>query len=133
MNIVEKTTATESLWSNGLVEKHNAVIGETTIKTIEDTKCSLKKVLAWALHAINSLSNAHGFSPCILVFGSNPKLPSVLNKKPPALEEFTSLKLIADNLNAMQRAREAFIRNEAFERIKGQVRSKNKLSSNERA
>ena len=86
-----------------------------------------------ALHAINSLSNAHGFSPCILVFGSNPKLPSVLNKKPPALEEFTSLKLIADNLNAMQRAREAFIRNKAFERIKGQVRSKNKLSSNERA
>ena len=47
MNIVVKTTATESFWSNGLVEQHNAVIGETMIKTIEDTKCSLKKVLAW--------------------------------------------------------------------------------------
>ena len=63
---------------NGLVERHNAVIGETMNKTLEDTKCSLKVSLAWTLHAKNNLSNAHGFSPFILVFGSNPKLPSVL-------------------------------------------------------
>ena len=68
------------------------------------------------------MSNAHGFSLYILVFGSNPKLPSVLNNKPPALEEFTSSKLTADNLNAMQRAQEAFIRSEASEPIKRALR-----------
>ena len=56
------------------------------------------------------------------MFGSNPKLPGVLNNKLPALEEFTSSKLIADNLNAMQRAQEAFIRSEASERIKRALR-----------
>ena len=122
MNIVVKTTAAESSWSNGLVEQHNAVIGETMNKTLEDTKCSLKVALAWTLHAKNSLSNAHGFSPYILLFGSNPKLPIVLSNKPPALVEFTSSKLIADNLNAIQRAGEAFIRSEASDRIERALR-----------
>ena len=115
---------------NGLVERHNAVIGETMNNTLEDTKCSLKVSLAWTLHAKNNLSNAHGFSPYILVFGSNPKLPSVLNNKPPAPQEFTSSKLIAENLNAMQRAREAFIRNEASECIKRALRHNIRTSGN---
>ena len=122
MNIVVKTNAAESPWRNGLLERHNAVIDETMNKTLEDTKCSLKVALAWTLHEKNSLSNAHGCSPCIIVFGSNPKLPSALNNRPPALEEFTSSKLIADNLNAMQRAREAFIMSEASKRIKRALR-----------
>ena len=32
MNIVVKTTAAELPWSNGLLERHNAVIGETMNK-----------------------------------------------------------------------------------------------------
>ena len=67
-------------------------------------------------------NKAHGFSPYILLFGSNPKLPIVLSNKPPAIEEFTSSKLIADNLNAMQRAQEAFFRSEASECIKRALR-----------
>ena len=47
MNIVVKTTAAESPWSNGLVERHNAVIGENMNKTLGDTKCSLKVALTW--------------------------------------------------------------------------------------
>ena len=34
-------TAAESPWSNGLTEQHNAVLGLTITKTVEDIKCGL--------------------------------------------------------------------------------------------
>ena len=55
---------------------------------------------------------------------------TTLNNKPPAPEEFTSSKLIAENLNAMQRAREAFIRSEASECIKRALRHNIRTSGN---
>ena len=35
LNIVIKTTAAESPWSNGIVERHNGMIGESVMKIIE--------------------------------------------------------------------------------------------------
>ena len=63
LNITIKTTAAESAWSNGLVERHNGVLGEMITKTQGDCGCSLEMAIAWALTAHNSLSNVHGFSP----------------------------------------------------------------------
>ena len=41
LNIVVKTTAAQSPWSNGLVERHNGVLGNMVKKTIEDTGCTI--------------------------------------------------------------------------------------------
>ena len=56
-NIRVCTTAAESPWSNGLVERHNAILGLTVTKTLEDTKCDLELAVAWAVSAKNSLKN----------------------------------------------------------------------------
>ena len=72
-NIEPKFTASESPFSNGICERHNALIGNMTEKVIVDTGCKLSIALMWATHAKNSLINVFGFSPYQLVFGHNPK------------------------------------------------------------
>ena len=68
-NIVIKTTAAESPWSNGLCERHNGLIGRNIHKVRLDTGCSLEIALAWSVSAKNCLANVYGFSPNQLVFG----------------------------------------------------------------
>ena len=46
MNIVVKTTAAEALWSNGLCERHNAVLAEMLMKTRAEGNCSLPVALS---------------------------------------------------------------------------------------
>ena len=112
------TTAAESPWSNGLVERHNATLAEMLYKTLEDKNISIETALAWAIQAKNSLANVHGFSPAQLAIGYNPQVPTVLTSQLPALEDRSTTDVISENLNAMRLAREAFIRAESSERIK---------------
>ena len=49
-NITVKTTAAEAPWSNGLCERHNAVLAETMLKTMADSNCSPEVALSWAVH-----------------------------------------------------------------------------------
>ena len=122
LNILLKTTAAESPWSNGLNERHNGILGEMVEKTLEDVKCSLDIALAWAVSAKNSLHNVHGFSPNQLVFGSNPNLPNIFVNQQPALEGVTTSEMVADNLNAMHKARKAFIESESSEKLQRALR-----------
>ena len=124
LNTIITTTAAESPWSNGIVERHNAVIGSMIQKIQADTSCSVDIALAWALSAKNALHNAHGFSPNQLVFGQNPNLPSVLIDKPPALEGCTNSEVIAVHLNAMHVARKAFLESESSEKVRRALRHK---------
>ena len=75
VNINIKTTAAESPWSNGIVEKHNATSGNTMEKVLSYVKCSLDVALVWCLRAKYSLLNSYGYSPNQLVFGYNPNFP----------------------------------------------------------
>ena len=52
------------------------------------------------------------------MFGFNPALPSLCSSEPPALEGRVISRVISDNLNAMWRAREEFIRLESSEKIR---------------
>ena len=122
MNIKVKTTAAESPWSNGMVERHNGVIGESVTKIMNEVDCSLEIALSWALSAKNSLQNFYGFSPNQLVFGRNPNFPSVIDDKLPALEGKTQSEVVGENLNAMHSARKAFIAAEASEKIRRALR-----------
>ena len=84
MNIEMLKTAAESPWSNGIVERHNAVLKESVLKTLEDTKCSISDAVFWAISSKNSLMNHNGYAPNTLVLGKNTNHPSVLTDKLPA-------------------------------------------------
>ena len=102
------TTAAESLWSNGITERYNALLAGMVEKVMEDTNCSLEIAVSWSVSAKNALKNVHGLSPNQLVFGRNPNIPTVLNNKPPALEGTTSSELISKHLNAIHAARKSY-------------------------
>ena len=129
LNIKVRVTAGESPWSNGLVERHNLIISEMLDSIMEDNDINIDIALAWALNAKNSLQNCHGFSPYQLSIGSNPKLPCAFSDLPPALSHEASSKIIKQNLDALHRAREAFIKAENSERIRRAART-NIRSSN---
>ena len=75
LNVVIGSTAAESPWSNGLCERHNAVLGESIVKIIiEDTNCSLSTAVSWAVSAKNALQNNYGYSPNQTSFWSKPNL-----------------------------------------------------------
>ena len=116
LNLV--TTAAESPWSNGLVERHNLIMGEMIEKTQEDTGCSLEMATMWSVCAHNSLANIHGFTPFQLVFGRNPVLPSLQVDRPPALDSENTSDMVRNNLNSMHAARQAHIRCESSEKVK---------------
>ena len=112
------TTAAYSPWSNGIVERHNAVIENMILKITRDTNCSVENALVWIISAKNAFHNNLCYSPNQLVFGRNPNLPSVLTARPPALHTTTTNQLIADHLNALHVARQAFIQSEALNKLK---------------
>lgn len=116
--ITIKTTAAESPWSNGIVERHNQTLSNMLDKVLKETDCNFDLALSWCINAKNSLYNVHGFSPYQLSIGSNPNLPTLLNDKPPAITGKPSNQIIRENLNALHKAREAFIESEHSERIR---------------
>ena len=124
------TTAAEAHWSNGLVEKHNDLLGLAVYKIIEDVGCSVEIALSWAVNAKNSLQNIHGFSSYQLVFGRNPNLPSAMTSNLPALEGVSESKAVADQLNALHTARQEHIKLESAERLRRALRAKTRTHNN---
>ena len=117
-------TAAESPFSNGMVERHNAVLAETMAKTKADTNCDDEMALSWACCSKNALGNNNGHSANERVFGRNINLPSVLTDALPALEPTQSSEAVRRNLEAMHAARENFIKAESSERIRRALRHK---------
>ena len=117
MNITVLTTAAESPWSNGLVERHNAVLEEMMNKVLDETKCDYDTALAWCFHAKNSLLNVDGFSPFQISMGYNPSMPVALSDRP-TVHGQSSSEIVRTNLNAQQNARKAFIELENSEKIR---------------
>ena len=119
-DISVRTTAAESLWSNGLCEWHNAILEEMLQKTMVEGNCSLEVALNWAIHVKNSLANIHGFSPYQLAIYYTPRLPSVLYNRPSAMDPSREVvgDILKQNLNTMAAARKSFIEAESSEKIK---------------
>ena len=130
LNVETCNTAAESPFSNGMCERHNSVLKEMVLKLIQDGVCSAEVAVAWSVSAKNSLSSHGGFSPNQLVFGFNPNLPSVLIDDLPALEPVTLSDSVYQNMNAMHKARCAFIEAEASERIRRALRHNTRTYSN---
>ena len=129
-NIVLKTTAAESAWSNGLCERHNGILNNNVNKILENEICSLEVAIAWAISAKNSLANVYGFSPNMLVFGRNPNFPTAFTNKPPGNNMTCLNEYVAQNLNAMHSARQAFVEQESSERLRRALNRKSRTYSN---
>ena len=128
-NVNLKTTAAESAWSNGLVERHNAILADMLDKVMKDTNCCAEIALHWTIAAKNCLMNVYGFSPNSLVFGRNPSFPNVLNNRPPANNPVALSKYLSDNLNALHSARDKFIQQESSERLQRAISRKTRTYS----
>ena len=124
LNVETLTTAAESPFSNGIVERHNGILYEAMIKTQKDVGCDAETALCWAVSAKNSLQNHGGFSPNQLVFGHNTNMPTVLTDTIPAFESTTSSEILRKNLEALHTARTKFIEAESSEKIKRALRKK---------
>ena len=109
LNTSVRSTAAEAPWSNGINERHNAILGDMILKVMKDRKCSLPIAVVWSVSAKNSLANVYGYSPNQLVFGRNPSFPSLLDSKLPALDQSCSSVILQQHLSAMHDARNAFI------------------------
>jgi hypothetical protein len=131
LGVETATTAGESPFSSGIVERHNATLYVTMLKTLEDTKCDPEIALAWAVSAKNALQNKGGFSPNQLVFGFNPNLPNVMSDLPPALDGTTSSDVVRNNLEALHSARENYVKAESSERIRRALRHKTRTYSDQ--
>ena len=118
LGITVKTTIAEAPWSNRLVERHNLVPVGMLNNVLDDTQCHSNLAASWCINAKNSLHSVHGFSPYQLAIGKNPKFPSVLNKKAPALTRQPISKIVSNNLDAIHKAREAFISSENSKKIR---------------
>ena len=116
-----KMTAAEAPWGNGMCERHHKILCDTLEKTLEDVQ-DFQIALYWSVQAKNSLYNLHGFSPFILVFGRNPQLPNIIDGDLPSFENVTTSEYLAKNLNAMNKARQSFIRSESEEKVKRAIR-----------
>ena len=80
--------------------------------------CELELTLSWAVAGRNSVKNVNGFSPNQLVFRENPNFPTALNSKLPALVGLSFSRAVANNINAMHTARQAFIQSESSDRFR---------------
>ena len=120
------TTGAEAPWSNALVERHHALLSNSMIKIMEDTKCSVEVALAWACHAKNTLANVNGFSPYQLIFGKNPSLISIDDPyaSPTIVEDESPSETVAKNISAIYSARKRMMESEASEMIRRAIRSK---------
>ena len=84
VNIRICTTAAESPWSNGIVERHNAALGFSVQKIMDNLKCDLSLAVAWAVSAKNALQNVHGcFSPNQLYLENKPKFSCFRKQQTP--------------------------------------------------
>ena len=125
LNVFIRMTSGESPLSNGITERHNAILGNTINKLLIDNSnnYSVDTIIGWAVSAV------YDFSPNQLVFSKNPNFPSVLTNKPPALEGKTSSEIIANHLNAMHASRKAFIEAEASEKLRRDIKANTTVST----
>ena len=128
LNVIIHMTAVEAPWSNGICERGNSSIGELTVKVLEDVDCSPEVALQWAVNARNTLINIYGFSPQQLVLGRNSSLePFEVNL--PSLNQSSINDYVAQNLNAIAAARNAFQEKESSVRLNRAMRTRSSYTT----
>ena len=123
-----KHTATASYTpnANGLNERNHYTVDTMLERMIlAEPDLKVEVALSWCINAKNTLGNHNGFSPAQIVFGQNPRLPTVFTAGPPGLEDEISMpKAVAQHINSIHLAREAFIKCESDRILKSALRQR---------
>ena len=121
------TTAAYSPNQNGLNEKNHHYVDFMMAKIITaDPNCTPDIALTWAIHTSNVLENRFGVSPSMLVFGRNVLAhPNLCPDAPSSLESSIDVsKKIQSHLEAISKAREAFMQAESDKTIADALKSR---------
>ena len=118
-NIRLRNTAAESLFSNGICERHNATLTETYLKMRESSSLPPEMALQCSVFAKNCLVSKGGFSPFQLIFGTNPIVLDE-NRETNAVCEDSYMKEL---VQAVHLARRAFTAAECTERVNRALRT----------
>ena len=123
-------TPAESPWSNGIVERHNAVLRKMVHKLMLDEKrFPIDVIVAWSVSAKNALNTCYGYSPNQLAFGGNPNFLSNLTNNPPGMEDITYSELVSKHLCAIHEARKAFIEAESNDKLRQALKTKRRVTT----
>ena len=99
------------------------ILSEIVLKTLEDRNCTPEIAICFAVFAKNCLLNSGGYSPFQLVFGQNPVLPSVIDGKVPYFNENSVPTFVSMHLDALNKARVAYLQAECSNRIRTAIRT----------
>jgi len=123
-------TAVQAPHSNGICERHGAIVKDTLTRLIAaHPKESRHVLLSKAVMAHNCLANVHGHSPCQRTFGVNPRIGTLTDATPTMVNDFDESDDHIRRLRAMEAARRAFIQAETSRAIKKALKTQHQPTS----
>ena len=85
---IAAVTPANAPFSNGLCERNHAIVDFMMAKLkADDPSMKDQEALDYAIHAKNMETTNKGFSPFQIVYGSNPKIPGIIESNQASLSE----------------------------------------------
>ena len=132
LQIRDRTTAGYSQFSNGIVERHNAVLRNTMSNINVDGEVQFLQatdVLNYSLMAKNSLLNRKGFSPFQIVFGRNVWEDNIENE---LFISHGTEKMVREHFKIMRDVERKYLEAESNTRIEAIERKKTNNNLNDK-
>ena len=125
LGIEFKATAAESSFSNGINERHHAIIKNILNKIRSDhNDTPVDIILSYAVFAKNCLVDNLGFSPHQRVFGRSPNLPTIMSNNPCSTNTDIKSDIVSKHMNLLNETRKAYMSAESSDRIKRALNSR---------
>ena len=125
LGIEFKATAAESSFSNGINERHHAIIKSILDKIRRDhNNTAVDIVLSYAVFAKNCLVDNLGFSPHQRVFGRSPNIPTICSENVCSTNTELESEDMMNHLQLLHKTRQAYMSAESDDRIKRALRSR---------
>ena len=122
---ISSVTAAYAPYSNGLCERNHGVTDLMMAKIKEgDPSVSDQEALDYSLHAKNIQTTRKGFSPFQIVYGTNPRIPGIIEGNLSSLSSSFESKDIKKHFHRMQLARESFLKADNDDRVKRALKSR---------
>ena len=122
-NLVVKTTAAYSPFSNGICERQNDTLSHILEKVrIDHPNLDIENCLSYSCFAKNSLYNNHGYTPTQIVMKRSPLIPVNIDNKLRALEGYVFSKTVADHIVLLHKTRIEYLKSESCEKIRRALR-----------
>ena len=125
MGIEFKATAAESSFSNGINERHHAIIKNILDKIRGDhNETPVDIILSYAVFAKNCLVDNLGFSPHQRVFGRSPHIPTIMSENVCSTNTKLESDEMRNHLTLLHKTRQAYMSAESDDRIKRALKSR---------